>query len=466
MNPNNSLGESQNGKSTTVWLPPATETAIAKYTYQRRAGSILYNPGLSAAQQHPTCWCNRGVANAADSISVRRTESKKAARVHGTTTCKNVWTCPVCSAKICASRQQDLFKGMKAWVDQGGYVYLITLTFPHERAMPLKPMTAKFIKARTHFKNSGTYKRILAKGVRKGSVSSLEVTYGDEHGWHPHNHDMLFATPDAFGVEKKDDEELTADERRAGKVKMTKCEEDGPNKGKLHSRLIDELKAAWYNALLKAGLCEKGDMTKVLKHGLDVRGGQFAAEYILKFGKEQKWGLSREATMHACKTGSKKDGEYHGAHPFQLLAWAEGGDGAAVEQFREYADAFKGKRMLSWSPGLKKDLLGVEDESDEEAAERELPEEVEVGRITSEELSILHKRRLFGNFLGYIGAYCSDIENAQEDIADYMAWARTVPVSARGEVKVKMWTRANADNGLARSDGFMYVDREEEEVHG
>lgn len=437
-----------------VPLSTVGEAKTMKYALQRRAGSILHDHGKAAGLQHPTCWCNRGVANASDRIAVKRTESNKSGRLHGTTTCKNVWTCPVCSAKICAVRQVELFDGMKNWIGQGGYVYLITLTFPHERGMPLADLVKKFIKARTHFKNSGTYKRILAKGVRKGSVSSLEITFGDEHGWHPHNHDLLFATSDAFGVEKRDGEQLTDDERRADKVKMTKGEN-----GCLSSRLIDELKAAWYMALLKAGLCDKGDMTKVLEHGLDVRGGQHAAEYIAKFGKEQKWGLSREATMHACKTGTKKDGEYHGAHPFQLLAWAEGGDGAAVEQFREYAEAFKSKRMLSWSPGLKKELLGVDDDSDEEAADRDMPEELDIGTITSEALSILHKRRLLGNFLGYVGEYCSNPETWQEDIDAYLSWAKTLTPTARGEVKVKMWSRGSELEAKG-SRGFMFIDKE------
>lgn len=455
MNPINNLASQPKGREYGVPLSPEVVGKMMKYVLQRRSGSILYDPAKSAAQQHPTCWCNRGVVSPSDKIRVRYQESSKSARLHGTTTCKNVWTCPVCSVKICAARQEDLFAGMKSWIGQGGYVYLITLTFPHERGMPLKPMVDKFIKARTNLKNSGTYKRILAKGIRKGSVSSLEVTFGDEHGWHPHNHDLLFATPDAFGVEKGEGEDLTGDERRVGKTKMTRGED-----GKLSSRLIDDLKAAWYMALLKVGLCEREDMNKVLEHGLDVRGGQYAAEYVAKFGKEQKWGLSRETSMHACKTGMKKDGAYQGAHPFQLLAWAEGGDGDAVEQFREYAEAFRSKRMLSWSPGLKKALLGVEDDSDEEAADRDMPEEIEVGSISSDELSILHKRRLLGNFLGYVGEYGAD----QGEINEYIAWARTLTPNARGEVKVKMWTRSRSDSELTRGDGFMYVDRELEHV--
>jgi hypothetical protein len=394
-----------------------------KYTLGRRAGSILYDPAKSAAEQHRTCWCHRGVANATDSVAIYRQTDGASARMHGVTTCKSVWACPVCSAKICAVRQAELSEAMKNWVGQGGYVWLMTLTFPHELLDRLAELLPKFTKAKAYFKNSKTYKRILAKGVRRGSVTSLEVTLG-EHGWHPHQHDLIFATQDAFGA---------VTERDAGR--MT-------------SRLIDELKEAWYMALRKAGLCEQNQMSDVLAHGLDVRGGQYAAEYIAKFGREQKWGLSREVTMHAAKVGS----DNKGAHPFQLLAWAEHGDGLAVEQFREYVNAFEGKRMLSWSRGLKKELTGADETSDEEAADREMPAEENVGRIDSEGLAILQSRRLLGPFLEFVMQHCVDRETAQEYIDEYLAAVReTVPRTARGEVKVKMWSR-----------GFMHVDREKE----
>lgn len=391
-----------------------------KYTLTRRAGSILYNPAKAAHEQHRTCWCHRGVANAVDSVAIYRQKSGDSARMHGVTTCKSVWACPVCSARICAVRQAELTEAMKNWIATGGYVWLMTLTFPHELEHRLAELLPKFTKAKAYFKNCKTYKRILAKGVRKGSITSLEVTLGD-HGWHPHQHDLVFATPDAFGQVKELDH------------------------GRNASRLIDELKEAWYMALRKAGLCEQHQMSDVLAHGLDIRGGQYAAEYIAKFGKEQKWGLSREVTMHAAKVGS----DNKGAHPFQLLAWAEEGDGLAVEQFREYVEAFEGKRMLSWSRGLKKELTGTDETTDEEAAEKEMPEEEVIGRIDSEALSVLHSRRLLGNFLTFVATYCIQPETWQEDIDEYIRWAKEQPRNARGEVKVKMWSR-----------GFMHVDRE------
>lgn len=392
-----------------------------KYALTRRAGTILYDPAKAAADQHRTVWCHRGMANPTAMATVYRSTSGDSARLHGVTTCKSVWACPTCSAKICAVRQAELAQGMKCWIDQGGYVFLMTLTFPHDREDVLAELLPRFGKAKSHFKNSKTYKRILSKGVRKGSVTSLEVTRGERSGWHPHQHDLVFCTPDAYG-------ETTEGEG-----------------GRLSSRLIDELKEAWYMSLRKHGLCEQNEMSDVLAHGLDVRGGQFAAEYIAKFGKDQKWGLSREVTMHAAKVGT----DQKGAHPFQLLAWAEDGDTDAVAQFREYSEAFEGKRMLSWSRGLKKELTGRDEMTDDEAADQVLPEEAVAGRIDAEALSVLQSRRLLPNFLAFVAEYCTNPATAQADIDAYLVYARTVRKIARGEVKVKM-------NGR----GFMHVDAE------
>lgn len=396
-----------------------------KYDLTRKAGSILYHPEKTAAEQHRTCWCHRGVASAADSVAVYRQSEGTSARLHGVTTCKSVWTCPVCSYKICAVRQAELAEGMKNWIAQGGYVFLMTLTFPHEIAQRLAELLPAFTRAKAFFKNSKTYKRILAKGVRKGSVSSLEVTLG-ENGWHPHQHDLVFAVPEAFG-------------------KTTELE-----RGKLAGALIDELKNAWYMALRKSGLCEQDQLSDVLMHGLDVRGGQYAAEYIAKFGRDQKWGMSREVTMHAAKQGS----DNKGAHPFQLLSWAEQGDGLAIDQFREYSEAFEGKRMLSWSRGLKKELTGLDEVTDDEAADSNMAEEENIGRINSEDLAVLQSRNLLGEFLSYVAQHCGERDTAQADIDAYIRHAREVARTGQGTIKRKM-----------HSGGFMHVDAEKECEH-
>lgn len=412
-------GSGENGKSFGVPLSGATKARMAKHSMTRMAGTIMFNPEKAPHEQHPVCWCHRGVANKSDKVAIYRQTSGQSSRMHGVTTCKSVWACPTCSAKICATRQAEVSEAMQRHIANGGYVFLMTRTFPHELHMPAAELVEKEAKARLYFRNSRAYRR--GKEARTGYICSLECTIGEKHGWHPHTHELVFATPEAFGPAKEGED------------------------GRLLSRYIDELKEAWYMALRKAGLCEQSQMSDVLAHGLDVRGGQKAAEYVAKFGRDQKWGMSRELTGHAAKVGT----DNKGMHPFQLLALAELGDGWAVEKFREYAEAFQGKRMLSWSKGLKKLLLGVEDDTDEEAADRELPDEARIGYIDSESLSILHKRRLIPNFLGFVAEYCSNPETAQEEIDEFIAWARTVPIVARGDVKKRM-----------HRGGFMHVDVE------
>jgi hypothetical protein len=414
-----------------VPLSESMQLKTVKYTLMRHSGSVMFDSGKPKHLQHPICWCHRGAVNPSQSIGVKRHAEGKSARLKGVPTCKNVWACPVCSSRVCASRGPEVERAMKAHIANGGYVFLVTRTFPHERdGIPLAEMLRLEGKARTAFRNSKIGR--AGKNARVGYICSLEVTKGEKNGWHPHTHELIFAGKDSFG-------DVTEGER-----------------GKLFSRFIDELKAEWYHQLRKVGLADNSQMSNVLAHGLDVRGGQYAAEYVSKFGKDQKWGLSRELTAHPAKMGANRDDG--GAHPFQLLAWSAEGDQAARADFLEYVKAFHGKRMLSWSKHLKKTLLNEEEITDEEAADLDQPEEHDIGYITAEDLSVLHSRGLLPNFIGYVAEWCSNPETWQRDIDDYVTWARTVPRNARGDVKVKMWSRSKADESGLK--GFSYNDKE------
>jgi hypothetical protein len=379
----------------------------------RVSQAVIYDPEAPKEAQHRTCWCQRSLTAPGESLGVRRNVDGSGASLAGVSTCGSVWACPVCSLKVCVKRQGEVAQGMKAHVGNGGYVWLMTNTFPHEaNERPLLDMLVLQAKAMQKFQNCRTYKRILGKGVRTGSIKALEITLG-AHGWHPHTHSLVFATADAFGEVKEGDD------------------------GRMSSRLIDELKRAWYEALLKVGLCGPAQMSDVLDHGLDVRGGQYAAEYVAKFGRDTKWGLSRELTMHAAKTG----GSAKGAHPFQLLEWAGQGDGQAAAQFREFVQAFTGRRMLTWTPGLKA-ALGLDEleETDEELAAAQLPEEEHVGAITAEDLSVLTARNMLGRFLAFVAEYCYDPSTAQADIDDFMAFAREHERKASGTISAPYWS--------------------------
>lgn len=316
-----------------------------RFDLQREAQRLIYDPDRPAAAQARVCWCHR-VIQTGRGIDVFRAGTGAGARFSGLATCGSVWHCPVCAAKITEQRRKELDLAVTAWVKHGGKVELFTLTFPHEADMPLSELLTKFGKALQSFKNSKGYRRITASAGRAGNIRSLETTWG-ENGWHPHVHELVF---------------LSGDVSDTG---------------------VDELSELWAKALLKSGLASPADLSNMLARvdqdknpgcrgciAMTLQDGKYAAEYIAKFGHDSAWGASAEMTKPHSKLG--KAGEFGGADhytPFQLLAWAESGDERAAALFREFADAFQGKRMLSWSPKLRLLLTGCEAElSDEEIA--------------------------------------------------------------------------------------------------
>ncbi|MBC7773826.1 MAG: rolling circle replication protein, Rep63 protein, partial [Phycisphaerae bacterium] len=85
--------------------------------------------------------------------------------------------------------------------------------------------------------------------------------------------------------------------------------------------------------------------------------GSKAAKYV------SKWGLEDEMT----KGHTKK--ALHGETPFDFLRayLVDSKDKQAGALFKEFAETFKGKRQLFWSPGLKK-RYAIGESSDEELA--------------------------------------------------------------------------------------------------
>ena len=103
-------------------------------------------------------------------------------------------------------------------------------------------------------------------------------------------------------------------------------------------------------------------------HGVDVRNGTYAAEYV------SKWGLEEEVTK-----GHLKKGLNGSLTPFDLLRGASTNNHFKT-LFKQFADVFKGKQQLVWSKGLK-DLLGIKQVTDEELIEETEKTSVEVSEL-------------------------------------------------------------------------------------
>ena len=280
-------------------------------------------------------------------IKVWKVNEYGTAHYSGLQTCSSVWACPVCAAKIAERRRAELLSAMAVHEASGGNVHLLTLTVPHQRCDVLKELLDQQAKALKRFWNDRTTKAVLVEMGYLGQVRALEVTHGRKsaknNGWHPHFHVLLFT---GVGADAKP--------------------------SSLHQR--HQWQLALYEVWAKA--CEYAGLGRPsLEHGLKLDNGKKASNYVTK------WGLEDEMTK-----AHLKKGRAGGETPFDFLraVAVDASDKQAVALFREFVEAFKGKRQLGWSKGLKQ-ALAVENVSDEELAERAEEEAELMGYLTYEQ---------------------------------------------------------------------------------
>ena len=295
-------------------------------------------------------------------IEIHKGRKHGKAFYHGLMACGDVWNCPVCNAKISERRRQELIQALDEARKHGLSVHLVTLTIPHGIGDDINLLLSQLKKALKTM-SSGKYSlknqaASFGDGIKlAGFIRTLEVTYG-QNGFHPHFHILQFVEPEVISGYRYP----------------------------VNSSVIEHLyRKTWKRACLKAGLSEPSDT-----HGVTVKDGSMAAQYVTK------WGLEDEMT----KTISKQ-GKRNGLTPWGLLRAILEGDGSVVDPvhaeniFRVYSAAFKGKHQLYWSVGLRKKLLP----QNVELTDLELVEQAEDERadlmsgITDEQWKVIRKFR-------------------------------------------------------------------------
>lgn len=245
------------------------------------------------------------------------------AHLEGTQTCGSVWHCPVCAARIAEERRKELNLLLAVAHARGYQAHMITLTARHGREDDLAELLDRMKRAKQGWGQHRAYRRL--KGRVIGSVTATEVTHGAVNGWHPHFHIIVVT--------------------------------DGPVD-------LEALRGPWLASLANVGLDGNGA-------AFQVQDASAAGKYVAK------WGMAEEMTL----TGSKR-GRGKGRTPMQLLAAAsDDGDKRAGALWKDYAAAFRGRRQLVWSRGLKA-LAGIGEVSDQDAAADERQDDQEeVGRL-------------------------------------------------------------------------------------
>lgn len=277
-----------------------------RFRHQRHAARLLAGKGRVGLCRWSVISKSAGV----DVVTSRYSSGEVRGHFEGVQTCGSVWLCPCCSARISEVRRGELNQ-LLAWSRKMGHVVrMVTLTARHGRDDDLADLLERMKDAKRRWAQHRTYRAMKAHII--GSVTATEVTGGGVNGWHPHFHMIIVGAPEID---------------------------------------LGGLQAAWLASLGAAGLDGAGA-------AFQVQDASAAGAYVAK------WGAAEEMTMTGRKAGRKGGGRT----PAQLLAASsDEGDALAGALWREFAQAFHGRRQLVWSRGLKA-RAGVGEVSDEDAA--------------------------------------------------------------------------------------------------
>lgn len=325
----------------------------ARFSAQASAGKLLAKELTPRGTQWRVTGCVRRKIGA--EVGVLYSAKAKKAHFGGLMVCGSVWTCPPCAAKVSERRKQEVVQATDLHKAGGGGLYMVTTTTSHKRSDDLGEWLTKFSAARERMRRQRGYRELLATLGYVGSIRALEVTYGDANGWHPHEHGLwLLAKP-------------------------------------LTTRQLQHMRAELFK-LWRAACLEVGLPLPNRKRGVDVSCMESSAEYIVKFGREPRWGVGSEMAKQHSKTGAVER-----MTPFDLLRrYHEGSDDGSHKRFGalfvQFSKAFFGKRQIVWSRGLK-EAFGIVQASDEEIAVEEADDAVELLRISAEQWRcVLHQK--------------------------------------------------------------------------
>jgi hypothetical protein len=332
----------------------AINARAARFSAQSSAGRLLALEKTPRGTQWRVSGCTR--RKIAPKVAVMYSAKIKKAHFSGLMVCGSVWTCPPCAAKVSERRKVEVVAATDLHKQQGGGLYLVTLTASHKRDHDLDDWLKKFAAAKIKMREWRAYKDLKVSTGYVGDIRALEVTYGDANGWHPHEHGLWLTQ-----------KPLTA--------------------RKLESMRSD-LFRLWHRACVAVGLPLPNR-----KRGVDVRWMESSAEYVAKFGREPRWGAGSELAKQHIKTGKLER-----MTPFDLLrAYHDGSeDGHAHKRFGalfvQFAKAFYNKRQILWSDGLKQ-IFGIEQKTDEEISVEECEEARELIKITPDQWKlVLHQK--------------------------------------------------------------------------
>lgn len=380
---------SENCKNSTINNDIAKRNQV--FRLQKISADTLRNTTFKKGKNAGVCFCCKHRNGTGHAITVKYDLNKNKASYTNLFRCNSVWLCPVCARRVSEVRRDELLTVSEKW-QAGNYsqyaseydkeinidnpdftkknsIFLVTLTVRHKRSDSLNDVLNALKHGFHSLIRNTPGRKLLAKYGIAHHVRSLEVTYGNANGWHPHFHCLFYS----FFT-------LTEEQLQAFR---------------------DELAALWQKQFKKEWELFKPN----LKNGVDVADGSYANTYVTKFGEEIPCRrLGEKVDLEMTKAHMKKAKEIDRFTPFEMLEHLEDSP-YLIPRYIEYAKAFFGSKQLKYSQRLKP-LMGLVELSDEEVLDeldaKEQEEQQEILTVNKALFDILYFNNLRGEFLAMI----------------------------------------------------------------
>lgn len=304
------------------------------WSIRRCVARLLHGQRVADCQKYPVP--TKGNKNET-SVYINKHKQTGSAFFGNLRRCGSVWGCIFCAMKITEKRKAELLQVKKKCEELGLIPYMLTLTFRHNRSEKLAALLILFFLALDYYFFNRPFWRNFKKTIGLlHSVKVLEVTHGDENGWHVHIHMLLICKP--FDIE-------------TGEFYREPC--------------IAEILGPWQLACSSAGL----GVPDI--HGVTITCHNAIASYVAK------WGLESELTKQHIKKGR------YGHHtPFDLARMCALEENArAGELFKEYYWCFKGRRQMVRSRGFNEFFKLGKYKTDIELANEAVEESELIGKL-------------------------------------------------------------------------------------